>query len=62
MQYHEIPVEFKKLLETEKFSKYKNPTEKGQFAKCLFYTTLDMSNKSFGNNVLRDKNGITKEF
>ena len=36
--------------------------EQGQFAKYLFYTTLEISNKSFGNNILRDKKGIIKAF
>ena len=36
--------------------------EQGKFAKYLFYTTLEISNKSFGNNILRNKKGIIKSF
>ena len=57
---NEIPVSFQELL--DKDSKYMEMAEQGKFAKYLFYTTLEMSNKSFGNNVLNDKGNITSKF
>lgn len=57
---NEIPVSFQEIL--DKDSKYMEMAEQGKFAKYLFYTTLEMSNKSFGNNVLNDKGNITSKF
>lgn len=57
---NEIPSSFEKLFKEN--PKYKELAEQGKFAKYLFYTTLEISNKSFGNNILRDKKGIIKAF
>ncbi len=57
---NDIPFSFKKIFDEE--PKYMEMAEQGKFAKYLFYTTLEMSNKSFGNNVLNDKAHITSQF
>lgn len=57
---NEIPSSFENLLEDN--IDYEEKAKQGKFAKYLFYTTLEMSNKSFGNNVLNDKAGVTKRF
>ncbi len=59
---NEIPVAFEKLLEDDEFRQYKELAQEGYFAKCLFYKSLEMSNKSFGNNVLYEKDKIVKKF
>ena len=59
---NKFPVTFEKLLEDDEFRQYKELAQEGNFAKCLFYKTLEMSNKSFGNNVLYDKDKIVKKF
>jgi hypothetical protein len=57
---NEIPSSFERIFEDKQ--KYKEMAEQGKFAKYLFYTTLEISNKSFGNNILRNKKGIIKAF
>lgn len=59
---NKIPITFQKLFETEEFRQYKELAQEGNFAKCLFYQALDMPKKSFGNNVLNDKDKIVKKF
>lgn len=59
---NEIPISFHKFLQTDELKKHKELVDEGKFAKCLFYKALEMSSKSFGNNVLNDKDNITKEF
>lgn len=57
---NEIPSSFERIFEDKQ--KYKEMAEQGKFAKYLFYTTLEISNKSLGNNILRNKKGIIKAF
>ena len=60
-----IPFEILKVLEQEKYFKYKEKVLNGKIPKSVFSEALNMSIKSFGNNVINKKEDdkyITKEF
>lgn len=58
----ELPLAIVEVLEDDEYSKYEESVFKGKIPKCVFAKCLNMSSDSFGNNVLRDKQGIVKKF
>lgn len=58
----DIPEDILDVLENEEYSKYRESVFKGKIPKCIFAKCLNMTSDSFGNNVLRDKQGIVKKF
>lgn len=58
----EIPLAILEVLEDEEYSEYEDSVFTGKIPKCVFAKSLNMSSDSFGNNVLRDKQGIVKKF
>lgn len=60
-----IPVEILKVVEQEKYSRYKEKVLNGKIPKSVFAKALQMSVKSFGNNVINKKENnilVIKEF